>query len=130
MRDLGVLVVDDDRNILEVIERMFGYFRVKVDCVTSAAFAFEGLQASDYRTMIIGLEVPHVNGPELAKRARELVPDLNIVLFAGNTTEQVLRLVMDPKVLDISEVKQRPAAFGDMLMGIIRGETGRTYLLE
>lgn len=130
MRDLGVLVVDDDQAILDVIKRMFGHFRIKIVCVTSAASALEALQASDYRTMITDLDMPDMNGLELARRARELNPALNIVLFTGNNSEQVLKLAMNPKVSDISEVHRKPSGLGDMLMGIIRRETGRTFLLE
>ena len=130
MRDLGVLVVDDDRAILDVIERMFGYFRIKVDCVTSAAAALKSLRTCDYRTMIIDLEMPDINGLELARRARELSPALNVVLFTGNTTEQVLKLAMDPRVSDISEAHLKPTSLGDMLMGIIGRKTGRTFLLD
>lgn len=130
MRELGVLVVDDDRAILDVIERMFGYFRVKTVCVTSVPSALDRLQTSDFRILITDLDMPDMNGREFIRRARELKPDLNIILFAGNTTEQILKLFMDPKVSDISEVQLKPSALGDMLMGIIGRETGRTYLLE
>lgn len=130
MRDLGVLVVDGDCAILDVIERLFGYFRIKVDCVTSAASALDRLRTSDYRTMIIDLDMSDINGLELARRARELNPALNVILFTGNTTEQVLKLAMDPKVSDISEVDLKPTVLGDMLMGIMGRATCRTFLLE
>lgn len=130
MRNLGVLVVDNDHSILDVIQRMFGHFRVKVDCVTSASAALDSLQTGIYRIMITDLNMPEINGLELARRARDLNPALNVVLFTGNTTEQVLNLAMDPKVSDISEVHLKPTTLGDMLLGIIGRETGRTFLLE
>ena len=130
MRNFGVLVVDNDRAILDVIERMFGHFWVKVDCVTSAAAALDSLQTGNYRTMITDLDMPEINGLELARRARDLSPGLNILLFTGNTSEQVLKLAMDPKVSDISEVHLKPTALGDMLLVIIGRDTGRTFLLE
>lgn len=130
MRVPGVLVVSDDRAILDVIERMFGYFRIKVDCFTSAASALEHLWSRDFKTIIINLDMSDMSGQELARRARELRPSLNVVLFTGNTSEQILKLAMDAKVSDLSEVHMKSTALGDMLMGIIRGETGRTFLLE
>jgi CheY-like chemotaxis protein len=75
MKDLGVLVVDDDSEILSVIERMFGHFKVKVDCVTSAIEALKLLKTRGYTTMITDLDMPEMDGLELARQARELIPD-------------------------------------------------------
>ena len=41
MRDLGLLVVDDNNDMLDFIKKMFGLFRVKADFVLSAAEALE-----------------------------------------------------------------------------------------
>lgn len=130
MKELAVLVVDDDRAILDVIERMLGYFKVKVDCVMSATEALDQLKGKDYRTMITDLDMPDMDGLELARRARELNSAMNIVLFTGNTTEQVMHLALAPKVSDISEVHHKPSGLGDMLKGILNKETGKTFLLE
>lgn len=130
MRELGVLVVDDDSEILSVIERMFSHFKVKVDCVMSATEALAQMRAKSYTTMITDLDMPGMDGLELAHKARELLPHLNVVLFTGNTTERVLNLAFDPKVSDISEVHVKPSGLGEMLMGIMKRETSRTFLLE
>jgi CheY-like chemotaxis protein len=130
LRELGVLVVDDDREILSVIERMFGHFKVKVDCVMSATEALDLLKTKHYTTMITDLDMPDMDGLELAGKARELFPALNVILFTGNTTERVINLAFDPKVSDISEVVLKPCGLGDMLMGIMKRESGRTFLME
>lgn len=88
------------------------------------------MKAKDYRIMISYLGMPGMNGRELAGSARKLNPALNILLFTGNTSEQVLNLVMDPKVSDISEVYLKRCGLGDMLIAIMKRETGRTFLLE
>lgn len=129
-RNLGVLVVDDDSEILGVIERMFSHFKVKVDCVRSATEALDRLRTRDYRTMVTDLDVPDMDGLELTRKARVLFPDLNIVLFTGNTTEEVMHLALDPKVSDISGAHFKPCDLGDMLKGILNKETGKTFLLE
>ena len=130
MRELGVLVVDDDSEILSVIKRMFGHFKVKVDCVMSATEALDLLKAKNYTTMITDLDMPGMDGLELAGKARELRPALNVVLFSGNTTEGIINLAFNPKVTDITEVHIKLSGLGDMLMGIMKRETGRTFLLE
>jgi CheY-like chemotaxis protein len=130
MKDLAVLVVDDDSAIFAVIARMFGHFKAKVDYAANATDAIDCLKTFDYKTMIANLDMPVVGGLELARRAHELNPVLNIVLFTGNTTEQVVNLALNPMVLDISGRHRIPYSLGDMLMGVLTKETGKTFLLE
>ena len=130
MKDLGVLVVDDDSSILLVIERLFSHFDVEIDCVMSTIEALDRLKTKDYKTMVTNVDMPGMGGLELVRRTRELNSALNIVLFTGNTSEQVLKLALDPKVLDMSEARLKPCGLGEMLKSIMKRETGRTFLLE
>lgn len=130
MKDLGVLVVVDDRSVLSVIERMFSHFKASVDCAMSASEAFDRLKTKEYRTMITDLGLPETDGFELARKARELFPSLNVILFSGHTMEQLMNLILAPKVSEISEEYLKPCGFNDMLQGIMNKETGKTFLLE
>lgn len=130
LKDLAVLVVDDDSAIFAVISRMFSHFKAKVDYAANAIEALDRLKTRKYKIMITNVEMSGIGGLELARRARELDSALNIVLFTGNTAEQVLKLVLDPKVLDISEINMKACGLGEMLKGIINNETGKTFLLE
>ncbi len=130
MKKLGVLVIDDDSAVLSVIERMFSHFKVRVDSAKSATEAFERLKTKEYRTMITDLNFPGMGGLELARKARELFPELNVILFSGKTAEQVINLVLDPKVSDLSGENRKPCDLGAILKGIMNKETGKTFLLE
>ena len=109
---------------------MFSHFKAKVDYAASAIEALDRLMTLEYKTMITNVDMPGMDGLELARRARELNSALNIVLFNGNTAEQVLKLALDPKVLDISELHMKPCGISDMLKSIMNKETGKIYLLE
>ena len=128
--DLGILVVTADPDILEIIERLFGHFKIKVDAVKSVAAAVKKLQKYGYSTIVSDLELPDMHGFEFSRRVRERFPELNIVLFVGATTSQVMNLILDPRVSDISEVSCRPCGFGDMLLSILNRETGKSFLIE
>jgi len=130
MKELGVLVVDEDSAIFAVIERMFSYFKVKVDYAANATEAIERLKTEDYKTMVTNVDMPRMGGLELTRMARELFPDLNVVLFTANTTEQVITLTFAPKILDISGEHIKPCSLEDMLMSSMKHETGKTFLLE
>lgn len=130
LKELGVLVVDADSAIFAVIARMFSHFKAKVDYAPSAMEVLDRLKTREYKTMITNVDMPGMGGLGLTRKARELIPALNIVLFTGNTAEQVLNLALNPKVLDISELHVKPCSLGEMLKDIMNRETGRTFLLE
>ena len=130
MKDSDILIVDDKPEILDVIERMFSYFKIKVECIDSAASAIDRLQNAQYRTLIIAIDLPDMVGMELAHKAHKIDPELNIVLFVADNPEQILNLTLDPTVSDISAVPLKPYNFGDMLLDIKYRETGKVFLLE
>lgn len=127
MRELGLLVVDDNNDMLDFIKKMFGLFNVKADFVMSAAEALECLKNKDYRTMVTDLEMPDMDGLELAHRARELHPDLNVVLFTGNTSPYIQKLAFDANV---SEVHCIPSGLGRMLKSIIKKQTDKDIYVK
>ena len=130
MQDPGILVVDNNPEILDVIERMFSYFRIKVECITNAASAIDRLQNAQYSTLIVAIDLPDMVGMALAHRAQEINPELNIVLFVADSPEQIQRLTLESKVSDISAVPLKPYNFGSMLLDIKYRETGKVFLLE
>lgn len=130
MRDFSILVADNNQETLDVIERMFSYFKLKVSSCTSATSALEGLHYSHIKTLIINIDLQDMVGLELAHRAHEINSDLNIVLYIGNSTDQLMKLTLAPTVSDISEIPLKPYSFSQMLLDIKSGETGKIYLLE
>lgn len=130
MRVPDILVVDNNPEILAVIERMFSYFKIKVDCFTSALAALDSLQKKTYKAMIIAIDMQEMVGMELVHQAHNIDPELNIVLFVADSVEQVLKLTLDPTVSDISVVPLKSYDFGTMLLDIKYRETGKVFLLE
>ena len=130
MREPGVLVVDDNPEILAVIERMLSYFKIKVDSFTSAISALDSLQKKSYKTLIIAIDMQDMVGTELAHQAHNIDPELNVVIFVADSAEQVLKLTLDPTVSDISEIPIKSCNFGNMLLDIKYRETGKIFLLE
>ena len=130
MKEPGVLVVDDNPEILAVIERMFSYFKIKVDSFTSAISALESLQKKSYKTVIIAFNLQDMAGMELSRQAQNIDPKLNVVLFVADSAEQVLKLTLDPTVSVISEIPLKSYNFDNLLLDIKYRETGKIFLLE
>lgn len=131
MKDLGVLVAHDDEEVLSVIKRLFSYIKISVDCVGSTLEALDRLKTKNYRTLITDMDMPGVmNGIELTLKARGLFPKLKVILFSGHSTEQIINLIIDPKVSDITEKDLKPITLNEVFRNIMNDETGQIYLLE
>lgn len=130
MRDLGILVVDKNPDITEMIERLFGHFDVKAECVPNMFSALERLTSCFYNTMVIRFDLPNISGEELSNGIRVLYPALNMVLIIGDTPNDIMKLILDPTVYEVSETVCNPCNFGDMLLTLFNNENGKTYVLR
>ncbi len=130
MKEFGILVVDNNLEILQLIERLFSYFRIRVDSFTSADAALDKLRYRDYKIMITDLDMQESVGLEMAHKAHQINPDLNIVLFIGDSAEQILNLILEPKISDISGTILKECNVENMLLDIKSRETGKTFLMD
>jgi CheY-like chemotaxis protein len=83
MKDLKILVVDDDPGILEVLE---GYLEGQGCAATtsrSGQEALETLRRNPVDLVLSDIEMAGINGFELLKEARERYPQIAIVLMTG-----------------------------------------------
>jgi CheY-like chemotaxis protein len=90
MKDLPVvLVVDDDELQLLLMKELFRRAGVPVECVTSGQSALEEIRVNSYRCMITDLNMPSMNGLELARHARQLAPQIRITLCTSDQSPQL-----------------------------------------
>jgi len=96
-----LLLVEDEPEILHVAQRILerhGY-RVLVAAGPEEALAQAREHGASIHLMITDVVMPGMNGGELAKRLRPLVPGLRILFMSGYTAEYIARHgVLDPGV--------------------------------
>lgn len=79
-----VLVVDDDRAVLEVIADMLDDLGCRVLTASSGADALNELKRNEKISILItDINMPEMDGHELAERARALRPELRILQLSG-----------------------------------------------
>jgi len=81
-----ILVVDDSEVTLEVLERNLTAAGYAVTCATRAAMALDLLDSQPFDLLVTDLKMPGMGGMELARRARELYPDLPCMMITGYAT--------------------------------------------
>ncbi|WP_368563962.1 response regulator [Pseudoxanthomonas sp. UTMC 1351] len=83
-RKLKILMVDDDENILEVVEETLRDMGFDVVVARRGVEALEMLQQHDIDVLFTDVAMPgNLSGVELARRARDMHPQLMILLASG-----------------------------------------------
>ena len=83
-----VLVVDDQRNLTALVERLLGQLGMRTKIANDGRSAVRALEAAPeaFSLVLSDLAMPGMTGVELAHRVRELRPGLPFVLMTGNAT--------------------------------------------
>ncbi|MFC6757674.1 MULTISPECIES: response regulator [Haloarcula] len=103
---IRVLHVDDDPRLCELVELYLERERSGLDCrvrtETSATAVLETIQSGDATVdcLISDYRMPGMNGIELLERVRETHPELPVLLFSGEETNEVAREIISAEVTD------------------------------
>lgn len=78
-----ILVIDDERNMVELLQADLQLRGFKVSGFTSAAEALDALLASDAQVVLTDLHMPGVNGLQLCERVVANRPDIPVVVMTA-----------------------------------------------
>ena len=81
-----VLVVDDEANVRSALVRSLTLLGYRASEASSGDQALEILQGSPYEAMVLDLRMPGMDGIEVMQRARQLWPDLAVIILTGHAT--------------------------------------------
>jgi signal transduction histidine kinase len=80
---IKVLVADDEPTIRELMSLVLERDGHAVATANDGVRALEMLQAERFDVLLSDIQMPHMNGLELLKRAKEIQPDLIVVVMTG-----------------------------------------------
>ncbi|MBX3040533.1 MAG: sigma-54-dependent Fis family transcriptional regulator [Bdellovibrionaceae bacterium] len=88
-----VLAVDNDPMVLGGLLRLAQDTPIQVETATSGPQGIDLIsQAPDkYRAVLLDYEMPGMNGDEVARRMREINPNLKIIMLSGTENEEVVK---------------------------------------
>jgi len=86
-----ILVVDDEQNYAEMLKSLLEQHFFIVDSVTDPMRALESLHGKGYDLVVSDFKMPGMDGADFLDQARELNPDLPVILVSGlmNTPDLV-----------------------------------------
>jgi K+-sensing histidine kinase KdpD len=83
-----ILVVDDDRDFLDIIRRILSLKGYQVETVTSSAEAMSRLDERFYNVAILDISLPDADGTELLSRIMARHRDIIAIMLTGHSSVQ------------------------------------------
>lgn len=119
---VSVLLVDDDDGVRDVCSAMLEDMGCKVTAASSGEEALQALDRDRFSLMLTDIAMPAMNGVELAKRAREMAPDMPVLFATGYADLQVFG-----EQLSDEAVVRKPYRLADLaarIEAMVEGERG------
>ncbi len=80
-----ILVIEDDRALRKILQRLFSSEGFEVDIVPDAVSGLERLRQGVPAAVILDLPRPGSSGYDLCKKIANLIPDLPLVILSGSS---------------------------------------------
>lgn len=78
-----ILVVDDEKNVLEALVRTLNNEEYVIIAAASAAEAFDILKTQEVHIVMADQKMPNITGNELLKQVKEMYPDIITMMISG-----------------------------------------------
>ena len=78
-----IMIVDDEKKVLRLLERVLGKENYDIHCVTSATEALDSIQEIKPQVILSDRRMPHMEGLDLLTRVKEKHPKCYCVLMTG-----------------------------------------------
>ena len=89
-----ILVVDDEREIRDLLKRHLSYEGFEVETVAGGHEALDALRKHPARVLVTDITMPQMNGLELIDRVKDAFPHIRIVVMTGRTNEDTITSCM------------------------------------
>ena len=108
-----VLVVDDEPPMREILGNLLGAFGYDWETASDAAEALTKLEHTEFDLVLADLNMPGMNGAELAREVKRRNERMRVVIITGsnpqNLTQDIDRVLRKP--ISVEELKETIALF-------------------
>jgi DNA-binding NtrC family response regulator len=81
-----VLLVDDEKDFVEVLAERMRSRGLEVTCATSGREAISAVEEETFDAVILDLAMPDLDGLETLRRLHEIQPELQVMILSGRAT--------------------------------------------
>ena len=91
-----ILLVDDEKNVLRALERLFRRERLQVAKFTNGIEALAAARAGDFQVVISDYRMPDIDGVNFLTQLRQCKPEITRIMLSGEADrEAVLASIND-----------------------------------
>ncbi|MBD3246489.1 MAG: response regulator [Candidatus Omnitrophica bacterium] len=84
-----VLVVDDEKEIVDFLEKFISRFGYRVEKVTSGEAALAFIESHGARCVFLDIQMGGVDGIEVLRRIKKTYPDITVIMITGKAEKEV-----------------------------------------
>ncbi|MHC5009393.1 MAG: response regulator [Planctomycetota bacterium] len=127
-----VLLVEDDVIVRDLVRQILEMRRFRVLEAFSAAEAMRVVEREDGRIDLLVTDVvlPGEGGPSLARRLREAIPGLRVLLVSGCSNERILRPLLDDEYMTFLPKPFEPTALLDTVNALLVAPKAETAVAD
>ena len=110
-----ILIVDDEKDFLDIIAERIGARGMDVATATSAEAALNMVEEESFDVVIMDFMMPALDGFKALKLMKAKRPDIQIILLTGNVPEEKRT---EAKALGALDVVEKPPDLKDLIQKI------------
>jgi CheY-like chemotaxis protein len=117
-----VLIVDDEKDFLDIIAERIGARGMDVSTASSAEAALNMIEEESYDVVIMDFMMPALDGFKALKLMKTMQPEVQIILLTGNVPDEKR---MEAKALGALDVIEKPPDLNDLIQKIKKAKKAR-----
>ena len=84
MKDLRVLLVDDEEELVATLEERLGLRGIHAETAVTVDQAMEQVRRAAFDVVVVDLKMPGLDGTEIVRRIREQNPETGVLMITGH----------------------------------------------
>lgn len=117
---VGILIVDDDKEICDYMETFLARDGFLVKTLTSPADALDEVRSGRYHLVVLDLMMPKIDGIELLKQIRKVDSDIAVIIFTGYPSLESAVASMKLDVVDYIKKPFNPEEFRGVIDRVMK----------
>jgi len=90
-KQIKLLLVDDEKGFVDVIAKRMSKRNIHVTKAYSGTEALKALRKTDFDIAVLDLKMEDMDGIEILKLFKKIVPDLPVIMLTGHGSEAAAR---------------------------------------
>jgi len=117
-----VLIVDDEKDFLDIIAERIGARGMDVSTASSAEDALNMVETESYDVVIMDFMMPALDGFKALKLMKTKRPEVQIILLTGNVPDEKR---IEARALGALDVIEKPPDLNDLIQKIKKAKKAR-----